>query len=226
MDVTREHFLADAAFAGDHDRGIGACDTLRQRGQIAAALIDTHHVILRDIFGANMPRHRIEQRGSVEGLDQIIDGASLHRFDRFLDGAVGGHQQHGHFRAVRADVREQRVAIHRRHLHIADHHGEAVARCGIGQHGGGFDTVGGGRHGIAGEFQRVAQGFAQRGFVLDQQQHRFVAHPAFLRSSPSAATDTAVVTGSGCTEAGAGETGRRMPTVVPRPASESIHSSP
>ena len=30
VDIARQHFLAGSGFAGDHDRGVGACDLLRQ----------------------------------------------------------------------------------------------------------------------------------------------------------------------------------------------------
>ena len=81
MDVARQHFLADAAFAGDQDRGFGAGDLVGQLDHRAIA--SSRSTSSRDVVGD----------GRQDGGDQL--GVGRQR-DEFLGaGADGGDRGAG-----------------------------------------------------------------------------------------------------------------------------------
>lgn len=101
-----------------------------------------------------------------------------------------------------AQQREQLVAVHTRHVDVADHQTEGLLRDGRQRFFGAADGV----IVVAGEQQRIGQRFAQRTVILDQQH--LDAHDVY--STPCAAENS----------------GRLTCTQVPRPTRERRVNSP
>ena len=79
MDIPRHHFLADATFAGDQDRGVGGGDLVGER-------LDLHHRrVLRDewaIIIGNSRKHSGDQFGIGRQRDEFAGAGA--------DGGGGG----------------------------------------------------------------------------------------------------------------------------------------
>ncbi|MNY00628.1 hypothetical protein D3C86_1331280 [compost metagenome] len=111
-----------------------------------------------------MTPHQIEQRLGFEWLDQIIRRPLAHRIDRALDRSVSGHQQHRQLRLPRSQQAQQLVAVHARHIDVADHQAEGFAADGKQRllcrtH---CLVI------VPREQERIGQRLAQRAVVLDQ----------------------------------------------------------
>ncbi|MNN59437.1 hypothetical protein D3C81_1745520 [compost metagenome] len=112
-----------------------------------------------------MTPDQIEQRLGLEWLDQVIRRPLAHRIDRPLDRTVSRHQQHRQLWLARSQQAQQLMAVHARHVDVADHQTEGLAldssqrlfrrshRLVI----------------VPREQQRIRQCLAQRAVILDQQ---------------------------------------------------------
>ncbi|MCY1420207.1 hypothetical protein D9M71_358220 [compost metagenome] len=166
VDVARQHFLAGTGFAGDQNGGIAACDPCGQLQQLPAGRLQRHRTITLDgSLAQRMTCHQLQQRPSFERLDQVIRRALAHGVHRAIHRAVGGHQQHRQLRVARTDQSEQLVAVHARHVDVADHQ---VERLPLQRRQGRFRAVDGDEF-MAAEQQGVGKGFAQSAVVLYQQ---------------------------------------------------------
>ncbi len=106
VDRARDEFLAGAAFAGDENGRAGRRDLadelvdLLHRGRIAddglVAFVGTElgregNDLLHRVRGGERLGEQDFQLGDVERLEHVIIRAALHRLDRGLRRAVGGH---------------------------------------------------------------------------------------------------------------------------------------
>ena len=177
-DEARIHFLAGAALAGDQHRGIVLRDLARQRHQRAS----TPDPTATSSFGATRARQlalrHVDQRLRVEGLDDVVGRAFAHGRHRLRDGAVGGHQHH---RQIRPQPLDGRQAARSRSAPGICTSEMTRAISSLGSSCSALACIGGGERRQAGGAQRVDQGLAQRGVVLDHQD-RFVqcAHAIVL----------------------------------------------
>ena len=167
VNVARQHFLAGAGLAGDQHGGIAARHPGGQFQQLAAGRLLGHRavILVQGQHAVGVARHQIEQRLGLERLEQVVGGALAHGVHRALDGAEGGHQQHRQLRLLLADGDQQLVAVHARHVHVADHQRVAVLFQGQQRLFGILH----GAEGVAAQLQGVAQRIAQRAVVFDQQ---------------------------------------------------------
>ncbi len=106
-----------------------------------------------------------EQGFGLERLEQEVAGTGPHRLDRTIDVGESGHQHDREVRIAVADFLEQGDAVHRHHAHIADDEGNGLR---IQQPERLFAARG--RYDrLAGQFERIAYGFAQVEVVFDDQ---------------------------------------------------------
>ena len=111
-----------------------------------------------------------EQRFRVAGFEQEAEHAAfVHGGDgRFEIGLAGEHHAHG-LRGDLVDLGEETRAVHVRHAHVGDHHGERTLRADDveprGTAGGGFDF-----HAIA---QLAADAVEHVRLVVDEQHAVF-----------------------------------------------------
>src|SRR6478735_12161940 len=118
-----------------------------------------------------------EQFLDVEGLDEVIVGASLQSLDLVLPRRTRGEDQDGEFLAFGAQVAHQ---VHARHLGQAQvDHGDVEGQFATVVQA--FLAVGGGIHGEAFALQARGKGFAQRGFIFNQQDAHVVSLTAPVR---------------------------------------------
>ncbi|MNI46059.1 hypothetical protein D3C73_1005050 [compost metagenome] len=132
MDVARQHFLARARLTRDQHRGIAACDPRCQFEQLRARRLECYRpfTLSQAETAQGMTPHQIEQRLGLERFDQIVHRTLAHRIDRTLDCAVSRHQQHRQLRLPRSQQAQQLVAVHTRHVDVADHQAEGLAADG------------------------------------------------------------------------------------------------
>ena len=62
--------------------------------------------------------HDVHDLLDAEGLEHVVVGAVLHRFDGGLDGAEAGHDDGQHRDAQLGNLFDQLKAVHVRHLEI------------------------------------------------------------------------------------------------------------
>ena len=171
VDVAREHFLAGARFAGQQHGGVGVGDLAGQRQQLARASVFDHRAGSTG-GGAGVAPHMGEQHFRLEGFEEEIAGAALHRGDRLFDIAKGRHQHHRQLWQTVADLAEQGQPVHRFHLEIADDEVEHAATERVER---GRAAIDGGDL-VAVEFERHADRVAQGVVVFDQKQIQGVTH--------------------------------------------------
>jgi hypothetical protein len=136
VQAARHEFLAGAALAGDHHRGVAGgelADDLEdllhgRRGADDALLVllrvDDRLVAGRGLavgLGAQGAFDQGEQLGRIEGFNHVVEGAELHRLDGGLRGAEGRHEDHQLLRVGRADVLERLQARHAGHAVVEQH---------------------------------------------------------------------------------------------------------
>ncbi len=178
---TGHHLLAGTGFAMDEHiclgRGEGA-DLVAQAGH-AWGLADQPGLQLmalgqgqaqaavfqHQVAGAQGAAHAVDQGVVGEGLFQEVIGAGAHGLDRQGHVAMTGDQHHRQFGVALVQLGEQLQAIDAGHADVAHHHAGPVA------HGSHFQVAGIGqrRHLEAGQVQGLAQGQAQVGVIVDQQ---------------------------------------------------------
>ena len=135
MDITRQHFLAGAGFAGDHHGGVGARDLLRQLDDLAHGFVAIDQVAR--VIGDG-GEHGGDQFGIGRQRDVFL-GAGVDRGDRGA-GVVGdaaghdrhvdvlGFQPHHQVADVEGDVDQQQVGA----LAAAQHGHRLFDRFGVG----------------------------------------------------------------------------------------------
>ncbi len=79
-------------------------------------------IFLEDLRALTGLAHRHQDLLLVEGLGQVVEGSLVHRLDRRIDGAVGGHDDHRRRYGLGGKGIEQLDAIHPRHLQIGNNH--------------------------------------------------------------------------------------------------------
>ena len=67
-----------------------------------------------------------QERVRLKGLDQIIHCTGTNGIHRALHRAIGRHQQHRQMRVFITQYLQQGMAVHTRHVHVADHHGHRL----------------------------------------------------------------------------------------------------
>ncbi|MNM10192.1 hypothetical protein D3C81_203120 [compost metagenome] len=165
VNVACQHFLASAGLAGDQHGRLAARHTGGQFKQLPAGRFAGHGALITFQTPGSMPLHQTKQRLGLERLDQVVGSALAHRLDRPLDGGVRRHQQHRQLRLLPAQLAKQLVAVHARHVHIADHQAEGLFQYRLQRFFGTAD----GLVGKTADFQGIAQRLAQYAIILDQQ---------------------------------------------------------
>ncbi|MCY1351773.1 hypothetical protein D9M69_380490 [compost metagenome] len=166
VNVARQHFLAGAGLAGDQHGGIAARHPCRQFEQLPASRFVRHRTVAVDRQAAlRVTRHQLQQHLGLERLDQVIGRALANRLHRALHRAERGHQQHRQLRVLRADAPKQLVAIHARHVDVADHQAEGLALQRRQRRLGAVHR----QVRMAAQRQGIGQRLAQRAIVFDQQ---------------------------------------------------------
>ncbi|EFQ61796.1 hypothetical protein PFWH6_4198 [Pseudomonas fluorescens WH6] len=178
VDIPRKHLFTGTRFAGNQHRGITARHPSRQLQQLRTGRFKGNRALA--VAGGDhaqgVPCHQLDQRLGFERLDQVIRRALAHRVHRPLHRAVGGHQQHRQLRLTHTQQAQQLVAVHARHVHIADHQAEGLL----------LDRLQGvlGRTDrpvvMARQQQRVSQCFTQGAIVFHQQN--LDSHDSLLRA--------------------------------------------
>ena len=111
-----------------------------------------------------MLRHQLQQGTRLKGFYQVIHGTIAHCLNSLLHSAISGHQQNRQVRVLLTQIAQQPVAVHPRHIHIADHHAYRLAlqqsQCSIAITG--LQCV------ITAQGQGIAQGFSQSAIILNQ----------------------------------------------------------
>ena len=128
MQITRQHFLATARLPGNQHRAVTARHPRRQLQQLPTAGLDRNRAVIFLQLAACMTCHLLQQLTRLEGFDQIILRALAHRRYRTLDTGIGGHQQNRQPRLLLANLLQQLMAIHARHVHITQYQTERLAR--------------------------------------------------------------------------------------------------
>jgi hypothetical protein len=92
VNVARDHFLADAAFAGDQDRGFGRRDLIGQRDSVLHRFVGGDQ---RAIVVAHGREHGGDQFG-VRRQRDVLARAGADRFgrDHRIDADARGHDRH------------------------------------------------------------------------------------------------------------------------------------
>ncbi len=130
-----EQLLAGAALAEEQHRGGGG-------GHLADRLEDRQHLraLAHQVVEAVLVLEPLAQRArllhealplqglleddlqllDVDRLAEVVLGAELHRLDRRLDRAVGGHDDDHRLRAHLLDLREQLDPVHARHAQVGE----------------------------------------------------------------------------------------------------------
>ena len=138
MDVARQHFLAGAGFAGDHHRGVGAGDLLRQLDHLGHRFVAIDQVarIVGDGGEHGGDQFRIGRQRDVflgAGMDRGDRGAGVvgdaAGDDRHVD--VFGLQPHHQVADVEGDIDQQQVGA----LAAAQHPHRLFVVLGVGDGG-------------------------------------------------------------------------------------------
>ncbi len=116
------------------------------------------------------PTHDADELVALEGFLYKIEGPGLHRRDRVVDAAVGGHEDHGQSGAGLQKRVEQFQAVHLRHHEVGDDGGERVFL----DHFEGELAVGGDDDGVARPLERGADRVAHHLLVIDDED--FLGH--------------------------------------------------
>jgi hypothetical protein len=138
VDIARQHFLAGAGFAGDHDGSVGTRDLLRQLDHLAHRLVAVDEVagIVGDGGQYGCDQLRIGRQRDVflgAGMDRgdrgagVVGDAAGH--DRHVD--VLGFEPHYQVADVEGDVDQQQIGA----LAAAQHGHCLFDRIGVGDRG-------------------------------------------------------------------------------------------
>ena len=128
----------------------------------------------------------------VERLGEIVERAALHRFDRVLHRALGGHHQEGNVETFVAGVRQQVEAGHIRQADIDDRQVETA----VPQRGEGREPFGEGAYVVAASLERTLQHEADGLFVFRDEDARFAHDPAGSLSQAGSITRNSVRPGA------------------------------
>ena len=177
----RHHLLAGAGFTEDQhvggDPGEGAdlfaqaLHARRLADQARAQLVAVAQgqaqaaVVQHQAAQGQGAAHAVEQVVAGEGLFQEVIGAGAHRLHGQGHVAVTGDQQHRQLRVLLMQLLEQLQAVDARHADIADHHPGPVALDACG----GAPGIGQAGDLEPGQVEGLAQGLAQMGVIVDQQ---------------------------------------------------------
>ena len=171
MQRARDELFARAGFAADQHRRIGI------GGKPDGLLHPAHRFAGADQSAVanpaavapltpawRQPLDQLTQRIPADRLEQMIEGAEPHRFDRVLRACIGGQHDHRRRVAAGADAAQGLDAVDPGHAEV-EQHGIGVGR----QHADRF-AAGGRRHGAMTEIRhRLRETVAQRGVVIDDQ---------------------------------------------------------
>jgi hypothetical protein len=157
VDRVRQHVLARAALAEQQHRGIGVRHLARgleralhrgaRRFEQRRRLERAAELAIVAAQGRELEGARDEQAHLVEreGLHQVVEGALLHRLDGPGDGGIGGHQDDLRVRPARAQLAQQREAVHAGHAHVGEHELDRLGR----EHAQRFGRVRRAQHAVA-----------------------------------------------------------------------------
>ncbi|MNQ72221.1 hypothetical protein D3C85_869200 [compost metagenome] len=174
------HFLASAGFTEDQHIRLGRrqCGDLLAQAQHRRRLADqsgTQFIAVTQgqpqaaVFQHQLAQgqgaaHAVEQRIAGKGFFEEVISTGTHGLHRQRYIAVSGDQQYRQLRVLGVQFAQQFETVHAGHADVADHHARPIALKTRGQALG----FGQGQDLQASQVQRLAQGLAQVGIVVDQ----------------------------------------------------------